>query len=91
MEGNWERTIALARTSSSLVVQARSWLPDQVGGVAWFGPHNPTSTVYTPLTHALKASPPALADAWQGRYSKSSAFWAHRVVGMFNGTIIENV
>ena len=81
VKGNWERTIALARTSSSLVVQARSFLPDEFGGVAWFGAHSPTSTVYTPLLHVLKQAPSALGDAWQGRFSRRSAFWAHRVVG----------
>ena len=37
--GNWERPIALFRTSDSYVIQSRSWLPDDRGGVIWFGPH----------------------------------------------------
>jgi dipeptidase len=94
VDGNWERTIVLARTSSSLVVQARSWLPNDVGGIAWFGPHNPTGTVYTPIVPAMKGVPPSLADAWQGRYSDASAFWAHRNVGnvaqiKFNDMVVD--
>ena len=41
VQGSWERTIALYRTSSSFVVQSRSWLPSQVGGVIWFGSYAP--------------------------------------------------
>ena len=41
VEGAWERTIALYRTSSSFVVQSRSWLPSQIGGVIWFGAYAP--------------------------------------------------
>jgi dipeptidase len=80
VEGNWERTIVLSRTSSSFVVQARNWLPDEIGGVTYFGAHCPTATVYTPLMHVLKEVPGVLADAWQGRYSDASSFWAHRLV-----------
>lgn len=41
VQGAWERTIALYRTSSSFVVQSRRWLPAQVGGVIWFGAYAP--------------------------------------------------
>lgn len=49
VSGNWERTIALYRTSDSYIVQSRSWLPDEVGGVLWYGPLSAHMTVYTPL------------------------------------------
>ena len=41
VSGSWERTIALYRTSSSFVTQARAWLPPSLGGVIWFGAYAP--------------------------------------------------
>ena len=46
VEGAWERTIALYRTSSSFVIQSRGWLPSHVGGVIWFGPYAPHGMLY---------------------------------------------
>ena len=39
VEGNWERTISIYRSTYSSVVQARGWLPDAAGGTVWWGPH----------------------------------------------------
>jgi dipeptidase len=82
VDGNWERTIMLHRTSSSIVLQARriKGLSDDRSGVVWFGPHSPLATSYTPLVLALGGAPAGLADAWQGRYSEGSNFHAHRLV-----------
>eukprot|EP01035_Chromulina_nebulosa_P016909 gene16909-22398_t len=49
VSGNWERTIALYRTSDSYIVQSRSWLPDDIGGVVWFGAHAAHGTIYVPV------------------------------------------
>ena len=78
--GNWERTITLYRTSCSYVTQARSWLPDELGGVLWFGPHSALATVYTPLIASQPTSPDVLSYGWQGVYNTSTSFWAHRLV-----------
>ncbi|GAJ06329.1 unnamed protein product, partial [marine sediment metagenome] len=38
VKGGWERAISLNRTSYSYVIQSRSWLPDPIGGLVWYGP-----------------------------------------------------
>jgi dipeptidase len=78
--GNWERTITLFRTSDSYVIQSRSWLPDALGGVVWFGPHAAHGTVYVPLMAGMLTSPDCLAYGWQGVYNLTTSYWAHRVV-----------
>ena len=79
VQGNWERTIALYRTSDSYVVQSRSQFPDEVGGVVWFGSHAATATVYVPLfAAATQAAPDCLSWGWQGVMNVSSSFWTHR-------------
>eukprot|EP00958_Prasinococcus_capsulatus_P020889 scaffold2773_cov410-Prasinococcus_capsulatus_cf.AAC.2 len=49
VKGNWERSIGLFRTSDSYIVQARAWLPAEIGGVAWFGSHAAHGTCYIPF------------------------------------------
>lgn len=78
--GNWERTIAIYRSSDSYVVQSRSWLPDNIGGIVWFGPHAAHTTAYVPMLTAMKSMPDCFAYGWQGVYNLSSSFWVHRNV-----------
>lgn len=39
MPGSWERTIGTHHSIVSLVMEARAWLPDAIGGTLWFAPH----------------------------------------------------
>jgi dipeptidase len=78
--GNWERAISIQRTSDSYVVQARSWLPDEVGGVLWFGPHTPHATSYTPFPTGVSALPASFSAGHQGALEKDTAFWKIRYV-----------
>jgi len=80
VEGNWERTIAMFRSSDTYVVQSRSGLPDAVGGVIWFGSGAAHTTVYVPVLVGMSASPTCLSKGWQGVYDPKSAFWANRRV-----------
>lgn len=78
VKGNWERPISLFRTSDSHVVQARSWLPNQVGGILWFGPHCPQTTVFAPFPAHMSRVPYAYEQGHQNVLDKATAFWAHR-------------
>jgi dipeptidase len=79
VDGNWERTIALFRTSASIVVQSRSWLPNEVGGVVWFAPHAAHSSSFVPIMPgAMLQAPLCLSRVYQGVYDMSTSFWAHR-------------
>ena len=44
-----ERAISTQQTGFSFIAQSRSWLPDPVGGILWFGVDDTYSTVYTPM------------------------------------------
>ena len=68
------------RSSDTYVVQARSWLPDAVGGVIWFGPAAAHGTVYVPVLAGMQSAPDTLGYGWQGVYNTSTAFWANRRV-----------
>lgn len=78
VQGSWERTIAIYRSSDTYIVQSRSWVPDAIGGVIWFGPAAAHATVYTPVLSSMTMSPPSLRNAFQGVYDLSQAFWTYR-------------
>lgn len=76
-----ERTIALARSSDTFVVQSRGYVNDSaLGAVVWFGPHAAHGTAYVPLVVKMETVPDCLAYGWQGVYNLSTSFWAHRIV-----------
>lgn len=60
LKGHWERTIGLYRTSDSYIVQSRSWLPDGMGGVLWWGAHAAPATVYLPFPVGMLSLPRCL-------------------------------
>ena len=80
VRGNWERAISLYRTSDSFVVQARSWLPDAVGGVLWWGPMAPHATVYTPVLAGQREIPKFLGSGHQGSFDRDTMLWKVRYV-----------
>lgn len=72
-----ERAISTQQTAFSIVSQARSNLPDPIGGILWFGVDDTYLTAYTPLYMALQESP-EMFKVGNGdilTYSETSAFW----------------
>ncbi|EOD13386.1 hypothetical protein EMIHUDRAFT_470725 [Emiliania huxleyi CCMP1516] len=81
--GNWERTIGLYRTSESYISQSRKNLPDECGGVLWYGPYSATYTVYTPFAAGMKELPPQVTNGTHMQLDKDTMFWANRYVGNY--------
>ncbi|HEX7552830.1 MAG TPA: C69 family dipeptidase, partial [Geothrix sp.] len=83
-----ERAISTQQTGFSFVTQSRSWLPDAVGGVIWFGVDDTFTTVYVPISCGIKESPKAFAVG-TGNFSEfnwESAFWTFNFVSNYTYT-----
>ncbi|MBM4320637.1 MAG: dipeptidase, partial [Deltaproteobacteria bacterium] len=80
-----ERAISTQQTGFSLLAQARSTLPDPVGGVLWFGVDDTYSTVYLPFYCGLRSIPRGFAAgvATLHTFSWESAFWIFNWVANF--------
>ena len=52
-----ERAIATQQTGFSFVAQMRSWLPDVVGGLFWFGVDDANTAVYVPIFCGINRIP----------------------------------
>ena len=57
-----ERVTATQQTGFSFVAQMRSWLPNPIGGIFWFGVDDASSTVYVPIYCAISKVPESYAE-----------------------------
>jgi dipeptidase len=81
----FERAISTQQTGFSFVAQARSWMPDPIGGILWFGVDDTYSTVYVPFYCGIDRIPaPFAAGAGSfDRFSWDSAFYVFNFVANF--------
>ncbi|MGE5406188.1 MAG: dipeptidase [Methanosarcina sp.] len=72
-----ERAIATQQTGFSFVAQSRSWLPDAIGGINWFGVDDTYYTVYSPMYCGMTRVPEtfAVGNGDMMTFSENSAFW----------------
>lgn len=72
-----ERAISTQQTGFSFVSQSRGWLPNEIGGILWFGVDDTYSTCYTPVYSSSTqiASSFAVGNGDLLTYSNTSAFW----------------
>ncbi len=80
VEHAWERPISTQQTGYSFVSQSRSFLPDGVGGVLWYGVDDTWMTCYTPLYCSIDAIPESFTVGELGRFSWESAWWVFNFV-----------
>jgi len=80
-----ERAIATQQTGFSFVTQSRSWLPDPVGGINWFGVDDTYYTVYSPMYCGITKVPEtfAVGNGDMMTFSDNSAFWVFNQVTNF--------
>jgi dipeptidase len=80
-----ERAISTQQTGFSFIAQSRSWLPDPVGGINWFGVDDTFYTVYSPMYCGITKVPESLAvgNGDMMTFSDKSAFWIFNQVANF--------
>ena len=80
-----ERCTVTQQTGFSFIAQTRNWLPNEIGGIIWFGVDDTNSTVYTPFYCSISE---VTEEFRQGNgnmitYSDNSAFWLFNRVAHF--------
>lgn len=80
-----ERPISTPQTGWSYISQSRSWLPNEVGGLLWFGVDDTKMTVYVPIYASITKMPynfqkgiGSLAE-----FTWDSAFWVFNFVANY--------
>ena len=72
-----ERAIATQQTGFWFVGQSRGWLPDEIGGVNWFGCDDAATSYLTPIYTCTTEVPESfrVGNGDMITYSPTSAFW----------------
>lgn len=80
-----ERVTATQQTGFSFIAQMRSWLPDAIGGINWFGVDDAGTTVYIPFYASIERIPYAFQEGHGDilSYSDDAAFWVFNRVAHF--------
>jgi dipeptidase len=80
-----ERAIATQQTGFWFVGQSRSFVPDEIGGIFWFGVDDAATSPLTPIYTSSKSisSHYALGNGSMIEYSPTSMFWLTNRIAQF--------
>ena len=78
--GAWPRAVSEMFCGYSYINQGRSWLPDPIGGIAWFGFAQPAETLYIPFYAGGTSVPAEWSDTDRSTFSRDKAWWAFNYV-----------
>jgi dipeptidase len=83
VEYAWERPISTQQTGYSFVSQSRSWLPDPIGGVLWYGVDDTYTSCYFPLYCGIDSLPKPFTVGTIKEFSWDSAWWVFNFAANF--------
>ena len=77
-----ERAIATQQTGFWMVGQARDYVPDEVGGILWFGTDDAATSYVTPIYTSVSAIPDCFREGNGDllHYSPTASFWINNRV-----------
>jgi len=88
-----ERATATQQTGFSFVTQSRNWLPDEIGGIFWFGVDDASGTVYMPMYSSITSIPHnfEVGNGSMMEWSETSGFWVFNQVQNLAYTRYNNI
>jgi len=80
-----ERPTATQQTGFTFVAQMRSWMPDYIGGILWFGVDDAATSLYVPIYCGMGKVPECYRQDNGSllEYSPTSAFWIYNWVANY--------
>lgn len=81
-----ERVVATQQTGFSFVAQCRNWLPNEIGGILWFGVDDAATSVYFPMYSSSTKVPKSFKANETNdmmSFSTKQAFWVFNQVTNF--------
>lgn len=79
----WERPIATQQAGFVFISQSRADVPDEIGGINWFGFDNPYTNVFVPFYTSITEFPPCFTTGTLQQFTRDSAWWAFNFVANY--------
>lgn len=88
-----ERAIATQQTGFWILCQSRNWLPDEIGGILWFGVDDAATSCLSPIYTSITQAPEWVAEGNGNMltYSKTSLFWLTTRLAQFAYLLYDRV
>lgn len=88
-----ERAIATQQTGFWIICQGRNWLPDEIGGILWFGVDDAATSTVTPIYTSITEVPECVkvGNGDLMTYSPTSLFWLTNRVAQFAYLLYDRV
>ncbi len=80
---SWERPVSSINTAFSYIGQMRSWLPDEIGGICWFGVDDTYFTCWVPIYVGNTSIPEPFTKGDINKFSREAMWWAFNFVSNF--------
>ena len=83
---SWQRMIAQVQCEYTITTVSRGWLPDEIGGMVWYGAGNPDLTCYVPLYACMTELSPSISAVGAGshqEFTRGSYWWAINAVSTY--------
>ncbi len=80
----WGRPVSSYNTAFSFIAQARSFLPDEIGGICWFGVDDTYYTCYVPIYCNNLSVPTPFTIGDINKFNWESMWWAFNFVSNFS-------
>jgi dipeptidase len=83
-----ERATSSQQCGFWFVAQSRSWLPDVIGGIFWFGVDDATSSLLMPMYSSIKRVPEKMARGYGAmmEFVDDAAFWVFNQISNLSYT-----
>lgn len=80
-----ERVTVTQQTGFSFIAQMRSWLPNPIGGILWFGVDDASCSIYMPMYCSITKAPYSIERGHGAMmtWSDDAAFWVFNQVSNF--------
>ena len=80
---SFERPISTYNTAFSYVAQLRNYLPNEIGGIVWFGVDDTYTTCYFPIYCCATEISKPFKTGDINHYSRESAWWAFNLAANY--------
>lgn len=77
---NYIRQIPVINCDYTVINQSRKWLPDAIGGIVWWGPDCPDTTVFVPFYIGINELPQSYTIGHHMEFGREYAWWAFSFV-----------